>query len=32
MNYDQIDLKWQNMLAGIRAQVPFVRNSPRLIY
>jgi len=32
MNYDQIDLKWQNMLAGIKAQVPFVRDSPAAIY
>ncbi len=32
MNFDQIDLKWQNMLAGIQAQVPFLQNSPHLIY
>ena len=32
MNYDKIDLKWSNMLAGIHAQVPYVKNSPRLIY
>jgi glucosamine--fructose-6-phosphate aminotransferase (isomerizing) len=32
MNFDEIDLKWQNMLAGIKAQVPFVRNSPAAIY
>ena len=32
MNFDKIDLKWQNMLAGIQAQVPFVRLSPAAIY
>jgi glucosamine--fructose-6-phosphate aminotransferase (isomerizing) len=32
MNFDDIDLKWQNMLAGIKAQVPFVRDSPAAIY
>lgn len=32
MNFDQIDLKWQNMLLGIKAQVPFVRDSPKSIY
>ncbi len=32
MNFDQIDLKWQNMLAGIQAQVPFLQNAPHLIY
>lgn len=32
MNFDEIDLKWQNMLAGIKAQVPFVRDSPTAIY
>jgi len=32
MDYSNIDLKWQNMLAGIKAQVPFVKNSPRTMY
>ncbi len=32
MDYDNIDLKWQNMLAGIKAQAPFVENSPKSIY
>ena len=32
MDFDNIDLKWQNMLAGIKAQVPFVRQSPAAIY
>lgn len=32
MDFDNIDLKWQNMLAGIRAQIPFVKNSPKVIY
>ena len=32
MDFDSIDLKWQNMLAGIQAQVPFVGNSPQAIY
>ncbi|MBI9045018.1 MAG: SIS domain-containing protein [Anaerolineaceae bacterium] len=32
MDFDKIDLKWQNMLAGITAQVPFVQNSPKSIY
>jgi len=32
MDFDNIDLKWQNMLAGIKAQVPFVKNSPKAIY
>lgn len=32
MDYKNIDLKWQNMLEGINAQVLFVRESPRTIY
>ena len=32
MNFDEIDLKWQNMLDGIQAQVAFVRESPQAIY
>lgn len=32
MNLEDIDLKWQNMLAGIKAQVPFVRDSSTVIY
>lgn len=32
MDFDRIDLKWQNMLAGINAQVAFVQHSPQAIY
>ncbi len=32
MDYTNIDLKWQNMLAGIEAQVPFIRDSPQAVY
>jgi len=32
MDYNNIDLKWQNMLAGIKAQVSFIESSPRVIY
>jgi glutamine---fructose-6-phosphate transaminase (isomerizing) len=32
MDYENIDLKWQNMLEGIKAQVNFIRESPRAIY
>jgi glutamine---fructose-6-phosphate transaminase (isomerizing) len=32
MNYDDIDLKWQNMMDGILAQVQFVKNTPQAIY
>ena len=32
MDFTNIDLKWQNMLAGIEAQVPFIRQSPHVIY
>jgi glucosamine--fructose-6-phosphate aminotransferase (isomerizing) len=32
MDYSNIDLKWQNMLAGIEAQVPFVRQAPQAVY
>lgn len=32
MDFNNIDLKWQNMLAGIEAQVPFIRQSPHTVY
>lgn len=32
MNFDKMDLKWQNMMAGIEAQVPFIRHSPHAVY
>ena len=32
MDFSKIDLKWENMLAGIKAQVPFLRNAPSTIY
>lgn len=32
MDFNNIDLKWQNMLAGIEAQVPFIRQSPHIVY
>ncbi len=32
MDYSNIDLKWQNMIAGIEAQVPFIRQSPHAVY
>jgi glucosamine--fructose-6-phosphate aminotransferase (isomerizing) len=32
MDMKNMDLKWQNMLAGIEAQVPFIRQSPHTIY
>ena len=32
MDYSNIDLKWQNMLAGIEAQVPFVSQAPHTVY
>ncbi len=32
MDHREIDLKWENMLAGIKAQVPFLRQSPAAIY
>lgn len=32
MDYGNIDLKWQNMLKGIKAQADFVRYSPPKIY
>ena len=32
MDYAQMDLKWTNMMAGIEAQVPFVRDSPHEVY
>lgn len=32
MDFKNMDLKWQNMLAGIEAQVPFIRQSPHTVY
>lgn len=32
MDYTDMDLKWQNMMAGIEAQVPFIRQSPHAVY
>jgi fructoselysine-6-P-deglycase FrlB-like protein len=32
MDFKNMDLKWQNMLAGIEAQVPFIRQSPHAVY
>ena len=32
MDYTQMDLQWQNMMAGIEAQVPFIRQSPHVVY
>jgi len=32
MDYETIDLKWQNMLAGIKAQASFIQKSPHVIY
>lgn len=32
MDFKNMDLKWQNMLAGIEAQVPFIRQSPQTVY
>lgn len=32
MDYSNMDLKWQNMLAGIEAQVPFIRDAPQTVY
>lgn len=32
MDYENMDLKWQNMLAGIEAQVQFLRESPPVVY
>jgi len=32
MNFNNMDLKWQNMMAGIEAQVPFLRHSPHTVY
>lgn len=31
MDFENMDLKWQNMLAGIEAQVPFVRQAPQTV-
>jgi glucosamine--fructose-6-phosphate aminotransferase (isomerizing) len=32
MDFSNIDLEWQNMMAGIEAQVPFIRQSPHTVY
>lgn len=32
MSHTQMDLNWQNMLAGIEAQVPFIRSAPHRMY
>lgn len=32
MDYSNIDLKWNNMMAGIKAQVDFLREAPFSIY
>jgi glucosamine--fructose-6-phosphate aminotransferase (isomerizing) len=32
MDMKNMDLRWQNMMAGIEAQVPFVRQSPHVVY
>jgi glucosamine--fructose-6-phosphate aminotransferase (isomerizing) len=32
VDYSNMDLKWQNMLAGIEAQVPFIQNSAHAVY
>lgn len=32
MDFNNIDLQWQNMMAGIEAQVPFIRQSPHTVY
>ncbi len=32
MDYSNIDLKWQNMLAGIEAQAAYVRQAPFTVY
>jgi len=32
MDFKNMDLKWQNMLAGIEAQAPFIRQSPSAVY
>lgn len=32
MNFDQIDLRWENMMAGIKGQVPYLRDAPSAIY
>lgn len=32
MDYSNMDLRWENMLAGIKAQVPFLRDAPHAIY
>lgn len=32
MDYSNIDLKWNNMMAGIKAQVDFLRDAPFTIY
>ena len=32
MDFSNIDLKWQNMMAGIQAQVPFLQQAPYDVY
>src|SRR5262245_10659195 len=32
MDYSTIDLKWQNMMAGIDAQVDVIRRGPQAMY
>ncbi len=32
MDFKNMDLKWQNMMAGIEAQAPFIRQSPHAVY
>ena len=32
MNQEEMDLKWENMLAGIKSQVPFLREAAPVIY
>ena len=32
MNQEDMDLKWENMLAGIKSQVPFLRSAAPVIY
>lgn len=32
MEFKNMDLKWQNMLSGIEAQVAFIRQSPHAVY
>jgi glucosamine--fructose-6-phosphate aminotransferase (isomerizing) len=32
MDFKNMDLKWHNMMAGIEAQAPFIRQSPHAVY